>query len=122
MLLLGVKPRSTPVIILFVPAVTDPVIIMVNVAELVPMSNEYVASGHPELPPPQPVRDSVPTWSALAAPLKANAATRANSKYPSFLSIEFLSERDGAMVQQFLWKKQDFPDVSNRLHRLFVVW
>jgi hypothetical protein len=46
-LLLVVNPRFTPVITSLTPVVVAPVIVIVSVADVELMSNEYVAAGHP---------------------------------------------------------------------------
>src|SRR5712692_1406999 len=48
--LLGTNPRSTPPIKSFTPAVSGPVIMIVRVAELVPMLKIYVAAGQLVIP------------------------------------------------------------------------
>jgi hypothetical protein len=59
-------------------------IVIVSDAEVVPMSNEYVAPGQPVPPPPQLVSVSEPIVSAFAAVLKlkhASASTAATTRY-----------------------------------------
>jgi len=78
MLPLGEKPRSTDPIKSLV-EVTAPVIVIVSVADVEVMSNEYVAAGQPE-PPPQSERVSVPIVSALATPPKMTQKTNVTTK------------------------------------------
>jgi hypothetical protein len=63
MLLLAVKPKSTPLIMLFVELGAE-LMVIESVAEVPVMSKEYVAAGQPD-PPPQFVSVSVPMVSAL---------------------------------------------------------
>src|SRR6266403_4727379 len=88
MLLLAVNPRFTPVIRSFV-SPTPETLLIVRLAEPVPMSKLYVAAGHPGSVPQFP-RVRVPIVSALAGVAKARARASNPKVDRSFVMTSFV--------------------------------
>jgi len=65
--------------------VTAPVIVIVSVADVDVMSNEYVAAGQPVPPEPQSERVSVPIVSAFAIPAYMKQRTSITAALINFL-------------------------------------